>query len=257
MVTTRTKQKPMRILLASLALCATCLEGSAQSYQIHYQWLNIPCSTNIHCNEGCSACALPESSSGIFFGTNMGWVGITVCPIPVATGDNALYSNAWPTIPSNSHFGMLSGIASIPLQVDSIIITHRREVTGPQRMRISYTNNAEAPPVEVADVEVPQDWDHTVLTDLGCMPIINDMAYGMFQLRVQPYQGQGGNWILDEVRVVGTLCSELSTGIEATFERNPVSRTETWYDVLGRPVRDGQAAPGVYHGGGKRVVRLH
>lgn len=246
--------RTLALLLGTSFACTTAI---AQTYTIEYLWLNQACGTVLNCNEGCTACNIPDASSQLFFGTNMAWIGVPVCPHPVTTGDNAVYSNAWPALPSANHYGMLSGLAMIPLQVDSIIIRHRREQAGPQRLKIGFTSNVNEPVVEIADVNVDVEFENTVLTDLECMPILNNMAYGTFQLRVQPYQGNGGNWHLDEIRIVGSTCSSLSTGIGiGSYLDRPLDVSTNYVDVLGRPIT-GEPAPGVYIGAGqRRVVQL-
>jgi hypothetical protein len=242
-------------LLFSVSLLTMVSVSQAQTYTIAYEWLNIPCATNLNCNEGCSACALPENSSPAFFGTNMGWVGVQVCPMPVTTGNNALYSNAWPPFPDPGHFGMVSALATVPMQIDSIIIRHRREVAGPQRMKILYTGNVNEPTVEIADVDVDTEFVNTTLTDLGCLEFPQNMVYGTMQLRVQPYMGNGGNWHLDAIRIVGTPCSAITTGIGQPGAPQPQREGTSFYvDVLGRSVK-GQPDPGVYIGN-KRVVQI-
>ena len=244
-------------MIGTLALATTAWSVQAQTYTVAYEWLNVPCATNINCNEGCSACALPTNSSPAFFGTNMAWIGLSVCPMPVSTGNNALYSGPWPTFPVPSHFGMVSALATVPVQVDSIVIRHRREAAGPQRMKILYTNNVNEPAVEIADVEVGVEFGETVLTDLGCLAMPEGAAFGTLQLRVQPYQGESGNWHLDAIRIVATPCSQITTGIGHPGDpRDPrvPEGVNTYIDVLGRPVK-GQPAQGVYIGS-KKVVQI-
>ncbi len=244
----------LKHLICAAMVMASASMALAQNQTIVYEWLNHPCSTNINCNEGCSACALPENSTSLFFGTNSIWVGVPICPLPVSVGNNALYSNAWPTFPSPNHYGLLSALAQIPMQVDSIIIRHRREVAGPQRLKVGYTKSASEPLIEVADVQVGVEFEHTVITNLGCLDMPPGASFGTMQLRVQAYQGNGGNWHLDAIRIVGSPCSAISTGIGHPGERTREEGTHTYFDVLGRPIK-GEPAPGVYIGP-RRVVQL-
>lgn len=246
----------MRLILTAAVLHVVLASAQAQSQTIVYQWLNQPCSTNLNCNEGCSACDVPSNSSQTFFGSNMAWIGVDICPHPIATGsgDNAIYSYGWPTFPSNDVYAMTSGIAASDMQIDSIIIRHRSAMNGPQRLKVQVGTDPSAPMTEVADAEVPHTtYGDLVLTDLGCLTFGEAVPYGTFQLMVQPYQGNGGEWHLDEVRVVASACEEqVSIGI---LEHERVSqRKGTYYDVLGRPVGP-EAAPGVY-AGPKRVIRV-
>jgi len=240
----------------------------AQSYTISYEWLNVPCFSNIHCSNGCSACNVPDNSSSLFFGTNMIWPGLQLCPHPVSPQNNALHVSGWPVFAEPNVYGKLSGLSTIPLQVDSIILRHRTDWNGPERLRISFTTDVSQPEVEVADIAVGLEWTETVVTNLGRMDIAPGNAFGTFALMVQAYQGQGGSWQLDAIRVVAsqpTYTNDpglpgydpdhgIATGVTEFQQRNERMKGQ-FVDVLGRPVgRD--AAPGMYIGD-RRVVRVY
>jgi hypothetical protein len=221
---------------------------------IHYEWPNQGCATIITCNDGCTACNLPENSSSGFFGTNMIWVGVPVCPYPTTTSSLSLFSGDWPVFPSSDHYGLLSGIATTPMQIDSIIIRHARTSSGPHRLKVFFTRNPNEPMYEIADVAVDWNFENTVITDLGCLPIPEGAPYALFQLKVQAYDATGeGAWALDEVKIVGSTCSQLATGIQERHEYR-ANDARPYMDVLGRPVGP-EAAPGVYMGG-RRVVTI-
>lgn len=245
------------MLRSSLFLCLAAIlfgiDTQAQSQTIRYEWLNVPCFSNINCNTGCSACNVPENSSSIFFGTNMIWPGLTLCPHPVSTADNAVHSEGWPSFASNNAYAMFSGMSTIPMKVDSFVIRHRSSTGGPQRLRISFTDDVSMPHFEVADVEVTSEWSETVLTDLGRMNMREGQDFGVMQLKLQAYQGQGGAWQIDELRVVGSPSTELTTGI-AVYDHRYQHLDGQLTDVLGRPVGK-DPAPGMYLGG-PRVVRV-
>jgi hypothetical protein len=225
----------------------------AQSHSITYQWLNVPCFSNINCNTGCSACNVPENATPVFFGTNMIWPGLTLCPHPVTTANNAVHSEGWSPFVSPNIHAMLSGMSTIPMQVDSLIIRHRSSETGPQRLRISFTTDMAQPHYEIGDVEITTEWSTTVLTGMGRMDIGPGQDFGVMQLKFQAYQGQAGSWQLDEVRVVASPATDITTGIAVIDHR--YDRFDGQYvDVLGRPVGK-DAAPGMYFGN-KRVVRV-
>jgi len=240
-------------LLLSLLLLVSAGRLSAQSHSITYQWLNVPCFSNINCNTGCSACNVPENSTPVFFGTNMIWPGLTLCPHPVTTANNAVHSEGWPAFVSPNVHATLSGMSTIPMQVDSMIIRHRSSETGPQRLRISFTTDMAVPHFELSDVEITTEWSETVITGLGRMEIGPGQDFGIMQLKFQAYQGQGGSWQLDEVRVVGSPANEISTGI-AVIDRRFEHLEGQYVDVLGRPVGK-NPAPGMYFGQ-QRVVRV-
>lgn len=232
---------------------AASLAAAAQSHSIVYEWLNVPCFSNINCNTGCSACNVPDNSTSVFFGTNMIWPGLALCPHPISTADNAIYSIGWPTFADPGVYAMLSGMSTIPMLVDSVVLRHRSNTGGPQRLRISVTTDLAMPHQEIADVEITSEWTETVLTGLGRMEIGEGQDFGVLQVKLQAYQGQGGDWLLDEMRVIGSPGSDLSTGI-AVYD----PRYERWdgqyVDVLGRPVGN-DPAPGIYIGN-QRVVRV-
>ncbi len=240
-------------LLLSFTVLVSSAKLSAQGHSITYQWLNVPCFSNINCNTGCSACNVPENATSVFFGTNMIWPGLALCPHPISTADNAIYSIGWPSFVDPGVYAMLSAMSTIPMQVDSLVLRHRSVAGGPQRLRISVTNDIAQPHLEIADVEITSEWSETVLTGLGRMEIGPGQDFGVLQVKLQAYQGQGGDWLLDEMRVVGTPASEMATGI-AVIDRRFEQWEGQYVDVLGRPVGN-DPAPGMYFGN-KRVVRV-
>ncbi len=242
----------VRKVLFVASLVVHTVGTSQAQYSINYQWLNFICGNNLNCDEGCSACDEPENSSNVFFGTTMAWIGTSVCPEPVSPANNALYSDGWSAFASEEHYGVLSGIALTTVQVDSVIITHRREDAGPQRLKISFTGSLAQPFQELGDADVLTEFNTTVFTDLGCLEIQEGMPYAAFQLKVQPYQTEGGKWHLDGIRVVASACQGTMTGIE---EYQPATTlTGPYFDVLGRPVGD-RPAQGVYSGP-KRQIQI-
>lgn len=223
---------------------------SQSTYSISYQWLNFICANNLNCNEGCSACNEPENSSSTFFGTTMAWIGTSVCPQPVSTANNALYSDGWSVFTSEEHYGVLSGIALTSVRIDSVILVHRREVAGPQRLKVSFTGSLAEPFTELGDVDIQTEFVSTVFTDLGCLEVPEGMPYAAFQVKVQPYQTDGGKWHLDGIRIVASSCQGAITGIEEYQQNNTVNGP--YFDVLGRPVKE-HPAQGVYVGPRKQV----
>jgi hypothetical protein len=145
----------------------------------------------------------------------------------------------------------LSTVTLEDVQVDSIIIRHRRSSDGPQRLRVHFANDAMQVPITLGDVDVTQTYEETVFTDLGCLVLNEGADYAGFQLRLQAYQGGEGNWQLDAMRIVTSPCNATQVGIGENFQR-PLDGYVSRMDVLGRPVF-GQPAPGVYVGSRKRV----
>ncbi len=201
---------------------------SAQT--LEHRWMNQPCAQVLNCDSGCTACNLPEGGGAVLIGTNMGVVGVDVCPHPVTVADNAVFTYGWPSFPDASHALLLSGLTLQPLQLDSIVIRHRHGPDGTERLRIGLSIN-NAPAVQIADVNVSDVFGTTVLTDLGVVAATEAMAAGMYQLVLQPYQGQGGSWDLDEVRIVASPASTTGIGELEAARTAQAPR----YDVLGRP----------------------
>lgn len=244
--------RALHLILTLLIVQVGFAQGASQ--RIAFQWLNQPCGDILNCNTGCSACNLPANSSPHFFGTNMAWFGVDLCPLPVTPGDNAVFSLGWTPMPTSDHFALFSGIALEPMHIDSVIVRHSTFPNGPERLKVSFTPNAAAALVEIADVAIPFEFESLVLTDVGNVLIPDGAPMGTFQLRFNPYQGTDGAWAVDEIRVVASPATDLSTGVQELW--NPRAVKGPWYDVLGKPM-SAEPAPGLYIGpGGKRVYVL-
>ena len=226
-----------------------CTESMAQT--LDYEWLNLPCEQYLSCANGCSACNLPDEGSPIFIGTNVVWTGISTCPHPISIADNAVYTEGWPMEAQPTVWVGLSAFALEPLQIDSIVVRHRRSPDGPQRLRISYARNPAQASEMVSDVEVTQQYQESVVTDLGCLDQAVEGGIAALQIRLQAYQGGAGDWQLDAIRIVASPCSAINVGIAENFQRD-LNTNQNVVDVLGRSIQ-GQPAPGVYVGNRKRV----
>jgi hypothetical protein len=226
----------------------------AQQLRIVYSWPNQPCSEILNCNTGCSACNAPDASGATFFGTNVGWIGVTTCPVPVALGDNSVFTTGWQAVPSNDHTVIISGITLQPVRIDSVVLRHARYTDGPMRLKALFTGNAAAALEEAGDVETTSQFTETALVDVGEVIPGEGSSIGTFQLRFQPYEAVGGGWSLDEVRIVATPIQASTTGVPEVWMR-PQGRNAVWYDVMGRPVGQ-DPAPGMYIGNAGRRVQV-
>lgn len=224
-------------------------QGNAQS--LVYDWLNVPCMDNLNCSNGCSACNLPGVVPSGFFGTNVLWVGMDVCPHPVSTADNAVSTSGWPIDPTPGSYVGVSIATLSDIRIDSVIVRHRRTSDGPQRLKVQFSNDVMQVPVVIGDVDVPDLYEETVFTDLGCLNYTPGNDYHGFVLRFQAYQGGAGEWQVDAMRIVATPCVS-QVGIAEDFRRELNEPSRAYVDVLGRPI-SGQPVPGVYIGGRKRV----
>ena len=212
------------MLLFMPALC------TAQT--INYDWLNSPCAVLLNCDTGCTVCNLPVNESPNFTGTNMAFNNVQVCPHPIAGANNALSTYGWPWMPDASVSMAITGIAFQPTQIDSIVIRHRALSGGPERLEVKFGVNQSLNGSPVADVATSDSMTDLVLTDLGLVAPEAEMVYGFFQLELRAYDGGGGSWDLDAVRIVGS-----TAGGTWIVEHNRLARgSGIPVDVLGREV---------------------
>lgn len=236
----------MRTLLLSTLLVP--LATAAQTVEL--DWPNLPCTTLLHCDSGCTACNMAESTSPGFIGTNLGHVGVDICPLPIGGGDNMLATYGWSAIPDDDHRVFVSFIAFEAMHIDSLIIRHRADGDGPERVQVRSVLNGTQPAL-IGDVATPVNLSNTVFTDLGCVAAGSGMVYGLFEITLQAYQGNGGAWDIDAIRIVGTPCA--ATGIAELAPPAGPRSDGTGFDVLGR-MPGARPAAGAYIGTGKRVV---
>ena len=239
----------LRAILLTSTLVVSIL---SHAQTLRYDWLNQPCIDNLNCSNGCSACNLPGVVPANFFGTGVQWVGVGVCPHPVTTADNAVYTNGWPMEPQASYYVGLSTSTLENIRIDSLIIRHRRSADGPQRMRVQFSGNVMQVPTVVGDVAVTETYSESVFTDLGCLDLVTGTDYRNFVLRMQAYHGGAGDWQVDAMRIVASPCNTGQVGIAENFMRDIEQQPNSYVDVLGRTI-SGVPAPGVYIGGRKRV----
>ena len=221
----------------------------ALSQSVVLDWPNLPCTTMLQCDSGCTACNMADASSATFIGTNLGTQGVDICPLPVGGGDNMLSTYGWSMVPENGHRLFVSFLAFEPMHIDSIIIEHRSGTDGPQRLKVSATLNG-AEPVMLGDVPAPSSFTSTVLVEDLCVEAGTGMVYGFLELMLQAYQSDGGSWDLDAIRVAGTPCAV--NGISEILPE-VLQHGGRMHDVLGRPV-PANGTNGVYMTGRKRFV---
>lgn len=245
-------RRSLTLSLAGVLAFFACANLQAQT--LDYEWLNMPCTDNLNCDNGCSACNLPGDAPANFFGTSVQWVGMDVCPHPITTANNAVYTTAWPITVDPTVYVGVSTVTLADVKIDSIVIRHRRSADGPQRLRVQYSNDAMQVPTVIGDLDVTQTYEEAIFTDLGCLAVTQGTDYRGFILRMQAYQrSEAGNWQLDAMRIVTSPCNA-QVGIAEDFQRK-LEESGTYVDVLGRPVK-GQPAPGMYIGGRKRIQVL-
>ena len=236
----------MRNFLITALLVPMC--STAQTIEL--AWPNLPCTTLLSCDSGCTACNMAENSSPIFIGTNLGRTGIDICPLPIGGGDNMLATYGWSALPEEDHRVFVAFIAFEPMHIDSLIIRHRAGTDGPQRLQIrSVLNGTE--PMFIGDVFTNTSLSNTVFTDLGCVEAGNGMVYGLLDLTLQAYQGGGGSWDIDDLRIVASPCA--TNAINEIVPTTMLIEGSRAFDPLGRATGT-DPAQGLYIGTQKRVV---
>ena len=236
----------MRNFLIAAFMVPLC--STAQTIEL--AWPNLPCTTLLSCDSGCTACNMAENSTPIFIGTNLGRTGIDICPLPIGGGDNMLATYGWSALPEEDHRVFVAFIAFEPMHIDSLIIRHRAGTDGPQRLQVRSVLNGTEPTL-IGDVFTSASLSNTVFTDLGCVEAGSGMVYGLLDLTLQAYQGGGGSWDIDDIRVVGSPCE--ANGINEIAPTTMTIEGSTTFDVLGRTAGT-RAAQGLYTGRQKRVV---
>ncbi|MCC6840139.1 MAG: hypothetical protein IT230_08275 [Flavobacteriales bacterium] len=221
----------------------------AQQRTLTWNWANTICGEMLSCNTGCSACNQPLNPLPDFYGTNAAWIGISTCPEPTVTGDNAVFSEGWTTGPDPLKKVLISGMATGPMWLDSIIIRHRSDANGPTWLRVSLKLDLSATAVPVYEGPIDAGLSTLKLADLGAMDIPEGYTAAGFQLQLQAFGSEQGAWVLDEVRAVGSMA--ITTGT-AELTGRPADIAAPMYDLLGRPVHHQQGL-GISHTG-KRVV---
>lgn len=241
----------MKRSILFLAVSTNLICAAQVPQRIEYRWLNQVCADLINCDAGCTACNIPAHTANTFFGTNAAFIGVPICPLPVNVGDNAVFTGGWDLQPGPGKTVILSGIATVPMRIDTIRFRHSIYSIGPERLKVAFTANAAMAPEEAADVEVPAEFTTVSLHDLGCVQPAPGAPMGTFQIRFTPYGSTEGGWALDEVIIVGSTCEASTVGVaELTAYGN--AKGGPWVDLLGRPMSM-QPAPGVYIAPGKRV----
>lgn len=234
----------MRHLTSILLFLPACLWAQV----LEYTWPNTPCVQMIHCDTGCTACNVPEASGALLVGSNLSGVGVEICPRPTVPGDNALDIVGWPWSPSIDHRVVISGMSLIPGELDSIVIVHGADPDGPQRVQVSLSLNGGAP-VELGDMSTSADQE-LVFTGLGSLAPAEGQAFGTFQLTFRAYQGNGGAWSLDAVRVVMGPVNSATAVPE--WERTIGRTGGPGHDLLGRDLAPSSA--GLHVGPGRVVL---
>lgn len=240
-----------RTLMHFSFLFATAI-GRGQAHTITYEWPASPCAQQISC-AGLTACNMQNESDAVFFSTGATFNGLAVCPQPTTGNDTELRLDGWAWTPDPTVAIDIAGIALVPVRIDSIIIKYRSgETDGPRRMVARFVDRTDGSGAfrDVLSSALPCS---TVLTEVGVVDLPAGGGYGSFYLRIQAYEGNGGYWALDEVRIVATTTQVHPTGITELIATGVLSREQVVSDALGRSVAP-NAAGGLLIGNRTVVV---
>jgi hypothetical protein len=243
-----------RLLIA--AALGLQIAAQAQTLRIEYRWMNFPCSENLNCDAGCSACNIPDAIGGTLIGTNAAWLGVQTCPLPVTTADNAVYTAGWTAEPTPDKSVVFNVLATAAVRLDSIRFRHKIYQDGPQRVKVLFTNDLAQPLQEIADLEVPDGWTNISLVGLGPIVAPAGNPFAAFQIRFQPYQNGTGGWALDELVISASPLDGAQTEVAELWLQAPAAKGPT-FDVMGRLVANDRA-PGIYQrpGSSSRAGRV-
>ncbi|MCB0792814.1 MAG: hypothetical protein H6595_10790 [Flavobacteriales bacterium] len=234
-------------------LAGTLIPLAVSGQSITWSWLNEPCAMMLSCDTGCTACNVPSNESPQFMGTNVAMIGLDVCPFPVQVNDNVLLTYGWSDAPQPGHRVVLSGIALVPVHIDSLFVRGIGMAAGPHRIRVDLAMN-NGTPVPMADQELVEGSSTLLLDDLGTVQADETMVFGTFQITLTAYQGSAGAWGLDEVRVVGSPAS-LSTSVPEGLQATGTTSAIPECDLLGRAVRSMAPGPRLHAGAIRMQVR--
>ena len=244
----------LRTYAIALTLFALGLSSTyAQQQTLSWNWANTVCGDMLNCNTGCSACNQPAEFLPGFYGINAAWLGLSTCPQPTTSGDNAVFSEGWSAAPDPLKMVMIAGIATGSMTLDSIVIRHRSSDQGPTWLRVSLKLDLSHPAVLIYEGPITDQLTSLVLSDLGTLDIPESYTAAGFQLRLQAFGSDGGAWVLDAVRVSASPSTPaLATGL-TELSGKPNGRLEPVYDVLGRPAGN-LSGLGISRDGKRRVV---
>lgn len=229
--------QPLRFLkqLALFTVLLLCVaQGKGQVRTITYRWSDQSCPQQLSC-AGATACNMQDETDAVFFSTGISFPGLAVCPQETAANDNELRMDGWSWTPDTARMVVLEGVSLIPMHIDSIIIQYRSgEVDGQRRVLVSFTDLSDNSG-EVRDVLSSALPCSTTLVNAGVLNVPAGTGYGAFRLTIQAYEGNGGYWALDGVRIVASpLDLGAPTGITEQAAMTPHERTAATIDLLGR-----------------------
>lgn len=219
-------------LFTVLLLCAA--QGKGQVRTITYRWSDQSCPQQLSC-AGATACNVQEETDAVFFSTGINFPGLAVCPQQTAANDNELRMDGWSWTPDTARMVVLEGVALIPMHIDSIIIQYRSgEVDGQRRVLVSFTDLSDNSG-EVRDVLSSALPCSTTLVNAGVLNVPSGAGYGAFRLTIQAYEGNGGYWALDGVRIVASpLDLGTPTGVAEQAGITLGEQAVSTIDLLGR-----------------------
>ncbi len=226
-------------VFCSVAMLFPVLGVTAQQRTLTWDWSNTVCAEMLNCNTGCSACNQPLEVRPDFYGPGAAWLGVSTCPYPTITADNAVHTEGWSIGPDPMKKVLLNGMATGPMTLDSIIIRHRATQGGPTWLRVTLKTDLSASAAQIHEGQITETFAVLRFKDLGLLDIPEGYTAAGFQIGLQAFGSEGGAWVLDEVRAVASPAApDMATGIVELFNA-PSEGQVARYDLLGRPAHGG------------------
>jgi hypothetical protein len=172
-----------------LFLALLPIHGFAQT--ITYSWPDLDINPNSY----------PHCTDGSFIGRMAQWTGVEAC-VTKDAGARNYTSYGWPARTGTAQV-RLACLAFKPLLLDSVVIIHRQDQDGPERIRISIVDGRNIRSV-VADVEISQEYTALPLDISASIGPSADSEYEQVLILLEPYGGKGGAWDLRSVTIVAT-----------------------------------------------------
>lgn len=225
----------LKLLFLPCSVLLSTAQGKGQTRTITFNWPNDPCQQNINCPGGCSACNEAQGADDAVMAASPVFIGLDICPHPVAVGDNALSTSGWGLACDDAHRMIISGLVGCDVRIDSVIIRHRSSESGPVRL-VTRVQDLGDGGGAVEDEQVPAEFGTMVLTQAGVVQVPPGAAFSSYQIQLQAYGSTGGEWVVDEVRIVVTLLNPGPVTGVTELAPNTITSSEAAFDPLGRRV---------------------
>ncbi len=143
----------------------------------------------------------PKASHYSFMGRLAQWHGVETCVLTNGQG-REFSSENWPTMGGFAQL-RLAVLAFDEMQLDSISITHRSGIGGPEKMRVTVVDGDNEWTV-LSDAPIAREYATLKLPHTARLRPRNGMEYEQFLILIEPYGGDGGSWDLRSVHIAGS-----------------------------------------------------